>query len=174
MKISKEFDAIVGFAREEAMRTGSFSIEADHLFLGILRHGSNSAVEALRSSGIDTMDCKREIDTLIFHDLGIPYGREDDVRLGREGSNTVSLAIAEAIADGAEETGAIHLLKAICKQEDSRSSEYLRRRGLNGSSFSLKGINNKKAENSGTALGKKEIAILLSTININTSKTIVS
>ena len=46
MKISKEFDAIVGFAREEAMRTGSYSIEADHLFLGILRHGGNAAVEA--------------------------------------------------------------------------------------------------------------------------------
>ena len=49
MKISDEFDAIVGFAREEAMRTGSYSIDADHLFLGILRHGSNRAVEVLRS-----------------------------------------------------------------------------------------------------------------------------
>ena len=172
MKISKEFDAIVGFAREEAMRTGSFSIEADHLFLGILRHGSNSAVEALRSSGIDTMDCKREIDTLIFHDLGIPYGREDDVRLGREGSNTVSLAIAEAIADGAEETGAIHLLKAICKQESSRSSEYLRRRGLNGSSFRKN--DGRKQEDASQTLSKKEIAILFSTINLSTNKTIVS
>ncbi|MBR5925239.1 MAG: hypothetical protein IKZ60_07220 [Bacteroidales bacterium] len=172
MKISKEFDAIVGFAREEAMRTGSFSIEADHLFLGILRHGSNSAVEAMRVSGIDTADCKREIDTLIFHDMGIPYGREDDVRLGREGSNTVSLAIAEAIADGAEETGAIHLLKAICKQDKSHSSEYLRRRGLNSSSFSLRKIDGQKQEQ--PSLSRKEIAILLSTINLNTNKTIVS
>ena len=29
MKISQEFDAIVGFAREEAMRTGSYSIDAE-------------------------------------------------------------------------------------------------------------------------------------------------
>ena len=113
MKISDEFDAIVGFAREEAMRTGSYSIDADHLFLGILRHGSNRAVEVLRSLGVDTATCKSEIDSRIFHEHSIPYGSEDDIRLGREGSNTVSLAIAEAIADGAEEAGAMHILKAV-------------------------------------------------------------
>ena len=173
MKISKEFDAIVGFAREEAMRTGSYSIEADHLFLGILRHGGNAAVEALRSSGIDTAGCKSEIDSFIFQAQGIPYGHEDEIRLGREGSNTVSLAIAEAISEGAEETGAIHLLKAICKQESCRSSEYLRRHGLSGRDFGPADAAQKKEEPS-SALGKKEIAILLSTINLNTNKTIVS
>lgn len=173
MKISKEFDAIVGFAREEAMRTGNYSIDADHLFLGILRHGSNAAVDALRSSGIDTAVCKSEIDSFIFHDQGIPYGHEDEIRLGREGSNIVSMAIAEAISEGAEETCAIHLLKAIFKQESCRSSEYLRRHGLSGRSFSSADARQKK-EDSSDALGKKEIAILLSAINFNTNKTIVS
>ena len=166
MKISKEFDTIVGFAREEAMRTGSYSIEADHLFLGILRHGNNSAVEAMRSSGIDTAVCKDEIDSFIFHEQGIPYGHEDEIRLGREGSNTVSLAIANAISDGSEETCAIHLLKAILKQENSRSSEYLRRHGLTR-------LDSGPRKN--TAPNKKEeIAILLSTITLNRNKTIVS
>lgn len=174
MKISKEFDAIVGFAREEAMRTGSYSIEADHLFLGILRHGGNSAVDALRSYGIDTAGCKSEIDSFIFREQGIPYGHEDEVRLGREGSNTVSMAIAEAMSEGAEETGAIHLLKAICKQQACRSSEYLRRHGFSGQNLGRAGGAEKKQEESSGALGKKEIAILLSTINLNTNKTIVS
>ena len=172
MKISKEFDTIVGFAREEAMRTGSYSIEADHLFLGILRHGGNSAVEALRSSGIDTAGCKSEIDSFIFRAQGSPYGHEDEIRLGREGSNTVSLAIAEAISDGAEETCAIHLLKAICKQESCRSSEYLRRHGI--SSRSLGAHKQTARADKAEAIGKKELAILISTINLNSNKTIVS
>lgn len=167
MKISQEFDAIVGFAREEAMRTGSFSIEADHLFLGILRHGGNSAVKALHSLGVDTAGCKSEIDTLIFHDQGIPYGAEDSIRLGREGGNTVSLAIAEAMAEGAEEAGAIHLLKAICKQENCHSSEYLRRRGISGKCFSNSKPVSQKCE---AEVSKKNIALLLSTINLNINK----
>ena len=171
MKISEEFDAIIGFAREEAMRTGSFTIDADHLFLGILRHGGNSAVDALRSSGIDTAACKEEIDTLIFHEHSIPFGNEDDIRLGREGSNTVSLAIADAMSEGADEAGALHLLKSICRQERSRSSEYLRRRGIDSKCF---GTSNDKGAKCDNELGKKEISILLSTINLNTHKTIVS
>lgn len=172
MKISQEFDAIVGFAREEAMRTGSYSIEADHLFLGILRHGGNPAVEALRALGVDTAGCKAEIDALIFHEQGIPYGAEDSIRLGREGGNTVSLAIAEAMADGAKEAGAIHLLRAVCKQEGSHSSEYLRKRGISSSSFHGEKPAPQKCE---TEVSKKNLALLLSTINLNINKnTIVS
>ena len=167
MKISQEFDAIIGFAREEAMRTGSYSIEADHLFLGILRHGSNPAVEAMRSLGVDTAACKAEIDAMVFHEQGIPFGAEDGIRLGREGNNTVSLAIAEAMAEGAAEAGALHLLKAICKQENCNSSEYLRRRGISGRSFGKEKESVHKCE---PELSKKNMAILLSTINLNINK----
>ena len=52
MKISQEFDAIVGFAREEAMRTGSYGIGPDHLFLGIIRQEENAAFRSLQSLGI--------------------------------------------------------------------------------------------------------------------------
>jgi len=171
MKISEEFDTIVGFAREEAMRTGSYSIEADHLFLGLLRHGENSAVKALKQNGIDTNDCKTEIDSLIFHEHSVPYASEDDIRLGREGSNIVSLAIADAIAEGAAEAGALHILRAICKQENCRSGEYLRRRGLNSRNLGKKEDGKQKCS---TDMSRKEINILISTINLNSNKTIVS
>lgn len=167
MKISQEFDAIVGFAREEAMRTGSYSIEADHLFLGILRHRGNAAVETLRSLGIDTTLCKAEIDSLVFHERSIPFGDEDSVRLGREGSNTVSLAIAEAMGEGAGEAGAIHLMKAIFKQENSRIGQYLRRRGVQSGDFGTAQTCKQKCD---TGVSGKEIAILLSTIKLNTNK----
>jgi ATP-dependent Clp protease ATP-binding subunit ClpC len=171
MKISDEFDTIVGFAREEAMRTGSYSIDADHLFLGILRHGSNPAVETLRSLGVDVASCKAEIDSMIFHEHSIPFGSEDDIRLGREGSNTVSLAIAEAIAEGADEAGAMHILKAVCKQEKSRSSEYLRRRGLCNGIFSKGKPGRSKCSND---ISPKELGLLISAIRINPDKTIAS
>lgn len=171
MKISKEFDAIVGFAREEAMRTGSYSIGADHLFLGILRHADNAAVAEMRSQGIDTADCKRRIDSLTFHEHSIPYCNEDDIRLGSDGSSAVNLAIAEAMAEGAEEAGAIHLLKAICKQEGNHSGEYLRGRGFRCTKPSTGKPG--QEENAATA-ARKEFDIMLSAINLNKHNTIVS
>lgn len=172
MKISKEFDAIIGFAREEAMRTGSYTIEADHLLLGILRHGDNGAVQALRKRGIDTGECKSELDSAIFHEHCIPYSNEDDIRLGREGGNAVSLAIADSMAEGAAETSAIHLLKAILKQEQSISSAYLRRKGMRPEFLSSEHIG--KPASKQAFPGKNELAALLSTFTIRTDKTITS
>ena len=41
IRISEELNSIINYAREEAMRTGSYGIGPDHLFLGIIRHGDN-------------------------------------------------------------------------------------------------------------------------------------
>ena len=170
MKISNEFDTIVGFAREEAMRTGSYSIEADHLFLGILRHRSNDAVAYMQSHGVDTDDCKRVIDSYIFHEHSIPFSEEENIKLGRFGSSTVNMAIAEAMAEGAVEAGAMHLLKAICKAESCHARAYLGSRGaIPAGNAGGKASRKKTADNSPSA---EELGKLLSTIRINT--TIVS
>ena len=58
IKISDELNAIINFSREEAMRTGSYGISPDHLFLGILRHGNNVASGILQSLGTDMAEFK--------------------------------------------------------------------------------------------------------------------
>ena len=47
MRIAEELNDIVKYAREEAMRTGSYGIGVDHLMLGLLRHAENNACRAL-------------------------------------------------------------------------------------------------------------------------------
>ncbi len=165
MKISTEFDTIVGFAREEAMRTGSYSIEADHLLLGILRHRDNEAVEMLRDQGLDPDEMKRRVDSLVFHEHCIPFDDEDSIRLGRDGSSAVNLAIAEAMSEGSEQAGALHLLKAIYKQGGSVSSDYLHSKGFMPSGQKAP----KKERAEATAAPSPELlGKLLSTIRINT------
>ncbi len=170
MKISKEFDSIIGFAREEAMRTGSYSIGTDHLLLGLLRHTGNAAKDALRELGVDPATCKRDIEGRLFHEHSIPFEDTDKVRLGEESGAAVSLAIAEAMADGAEEAGAIHLLRAICKQEGCLSGEYLRRAGVN--SRTIAGVCSpaptEKENGLNTPVSPAQMGRLLSAIRINT------
>ena len=58
IKFSLEFTTVLSYAREEAMRTGSYSIAADHLLLAGIRHRDNAACEALTALGIDLEELK--------------------------------------------------------------------------------------------------------------------
>lgn len=126
MRFSAEFEKILAYAREEAMRTGSYVIGADHLFLGILRHAGNDAVRLLEKNGFNPAECKRQVEKTVFHEHSIPYREEAMVHMGRAAGNIVNLAVAEAAKEGSEETLAIHLLKAICRQADSTSARILK------------------------------------------------
>ena len=73
ISISDELNSIINFSREEAMRTGSYGIAPDHLFLGILRHRENTAVDALRGAMIDIEEMKQFI-AAINEDKEVPVG----------------------------------------------------------------------------------------------------
>ena len=66
IKISEELNAIINYARQEAMRTGSYGIGPDHLFLGMLRHEDNTACQVLSQLDTDLQEFKRFIDSKIF------------------------------------------------------------------------------------------------------------
>ena len=61
ISISDELNSIINFSREEAMRTGSYGIAPDHLFLGIIRHRENTAADALRGLATDLDEMKQFI-----------------------------------------------------------------------------------------------------------------
>ena len=41
LQVSDELNLVIKYAREEAMRTGSYGIGPDHLFLGLIRQEEN-------------------------------------------------------------------------------------------------------------------------------------
>ena len=53
LQVSDELSKIVSYAREEAMRTGSYGIGPDHLFLGLIRHEENTAFHTVQSLGVE-------------------------------------------------------------------------------------------------------------------------
>ena len=125
MRISEELSAAISYAREEAMRTGSYTIGPDHLFLGLLRQGDNDATRFLSRSGIDLADCKRSIDAGIFHEHCIPYGDTDHVALSRSGNKLLNLAGVEALKTGDSQTRPLHLLLALCREGEGLCCRYL-------------------------------------------------
>ena len=52
IQISDQLNGIIQYAREEAMRTGSYGIGPDHLFLGMMRQADNEACKVLVGLGV--------------------------------------------------------------------------------------------------------------------------
>ena len=130
ISISDELNLIVQYAREEAMRTGSYGIGADHLLLGILRHEDNTACTALRSLGADPENMKRFIDLHVFKQGAIPYSDIDQIVLSRGAQSLLNLTLLEAARLGHSQAGSIHLLLAVCRSSDNYSKLYLKDKGI--------------------------------------------
>ncbi len=130
MKISDELNLIVRYAREEAMRTGSYGIGTDHLVLGILRHADNDACRALRGLGADPEEMKQFIDVHIFRQGSIPYSDIDQVVLSRSAQSLLNLTILEATRLKHAETDGAHLILAVSRMEGSYSQAFMKNRGI--------------------------------------------
>lgn len=126
MQISEELNTIVTFAREEAMRTGSYAITPDHLFLGMLRHSSNRACEVLEALDADLHSLKMAVESRLFQPQSVPYCDEASVKLDRKAQNVLGLSVYEALRCGSENAGSIHLLLALLKSTESICKDCLR------------------------------------------------
>ena len=130
ISISDELSSIINFSREEAMRTGSYGIAPDHLFLGIIRHRENTAVDALRGAMIDIDEMKQFIDEKIFTNEHIPYSDIDKISFSRGTQNVLSFTILEATKLRSAQASSQHLLLALCKAGSSYGSTYLHDLGV--------------------------------------------
>lgn len=130
LKISEELNGIIAYAREEAMRTGSYGIGPDHLLLGIIRHGDNNAAVALKGVDVDMQQLKSFIDSRIFTNEHIPYSELENITFSRAAQNVLSLTVLEAGRLRSPEAGAIHLLLALCRTSGSYGQSFLRSVGV--------------------------------------------
>ena len=84
IQISEELNGIIKYAREEAMRTGSYGIGPDHLFLGIIRHEDNNAFRIIQALGTEPADLRHFIDGRIFTNEAIPFAEADHINFSRQ------------------------------------------------------------------------------------------
>ena len=130
LQISEALNGIIKYAREEAMRTGSYGIGPDHLFLGIIRHEDNDAFRVLQGLGVEPAELKGFIDSRIFTNETIPYDQIEHINFSRQAQNVLSITIMEATRMKSEEAAPHHLLLALCRTTESYGQAFLRARGI--------------------------------------------
>ena len=130
LQVSEDLNLVIKYAREEAMRTGSYGIGPDHLFLGIIRQEENAAFRALQSLGIEPADLKTFIDRRIFTGETLPYEQLDHIAFSRQAQNVLSITVMEASRLKSPQAQPQHLLLALCRTTESYGQVYLRSHGI--------------------------------------------
>ena len=128
--VSGELNSIISYAREEAMRTGSYGIGPDHLFLGIVRHQDNDAYRILEGLEVDMDQFKKFIDSRIFTNENIPYEELENINFSRGAQNVLTITVMEATKMRTNQANPIHLLLALCRTTGSYGQAYLRNMGI--------------------------------------------
>ena len=130
LQVSEDLNRIIAYAREEAMRTGSYGIGPDHLFLGIIRHEENAAFKSLQNLGVEPADLKAFIDQRIFTNETIPYEQLDHISFSRQAQNVLSITVMEASRLKSAAARPEHLLLALCRTTESYGQVFLRSHGI--------------------------------------------
>ena len=129
IKFSRDLQTILCYARDEAMRTGSYGVGADHVALGLLRHRDNDACRILSACGVDLDAFKQAIDAQVLGERAVAWQDQGQVRPTRSAAALVGGAAYEALKQGQTEILPSHLLLSLSRFEGSTAAELIRSSG---------------------------------------------
>lgn len=126
LQLSDELNEIISYSKEEAMRMGSFTIGADHLILGILRHQDNSAFETIMKFGVDYKELKGRLEGRLRIGEVVPFEQSEKINLSKGAESALRIMYLEARSLEQGKASPIHLLLAILRGDESVSVEILK------------------------------------------------
>ena len=119
LQLSSELNDIVTYAKEEAIRLGSYTITTDHIILGIIRHGENPATILMHKMGINLFELKKKIEEEIKKAEIIPIENANRITLSKASENALKVMYLEARATSRQyQPDAGHLFLAILRGQD--------------------------------------------------------
>ena len=118
-EFSNRMKDVFTYVREEVIRLGDDSIGVEHLFLGILREGAGTAIDTLKSLGVDPNDIRIIIENNISN-TGLSTNIDrDNLSFKKQAARILKKSIMERKNLGEEEIKTIHVLLAILLDENN-------------------------------------------------------
>ena len=110
---SENFKKVLELARDEAGRLGHNYIGPEHLLLGIIRHGNNTAIDILIQARINPDDIRKTLEEMLEH--GEETFFVGNIIMTSRAQKMAEFAAAEARNTGSPRVGTEHLLLALLK-----------------------------------------------------------
>ena len=129
-RFSDDFIEVFDISRDEALRTGWHNICPDHIILGILRHRTNGACDALEALGLSADAFKTALDEALFVDEQIPWEERDSINLSESAMSLLQVATLEARRCKAGTTAPLHYFLAAIRTFGSYSHDWFADNGI--------------------------------------------
>lgn len=122
---SNQVKEIISFGREEALRLGNDFIGTEHLLLGMIREGENTAVRILKSFNVDLYELRKEIETAVKDKTGKNIANINSLPLTKQAEKVIRVTVLEAKALKSAMVETEHLMLSILKNKENIATQIL-------------------------------------------------
>lgn len=122
---SAQVKEIISYSREEALRLGNDFIGTEHLVLGLIRDGENTAIKILRSLNIDLAELRKEIEIAVKDKTGKNIANINSLPLTKQAEKVIRITVLEAKAQKSALVESEHLMLSILKNKENIATQIL-------------------------------------------------
>ncbi len=123
-KFSPRVKDVISYSREEALRLGHDFIGVEHLLLGIIREGEGTAVQIMKSLGVNLKELRRVVESTT-RAASAKSGNLGNIPLVKQAEKVLKITYLEAKLFKSPTIGTEHLLLSILKDEDNVATRSL-------------------------------------------------
>src|SRR6201997_1159225 len=122
---SAQVKEIISFSREEALRLGNDFIGTEHLLLGLIREGDNTAVRILKSFNVDLYELRKEVEMAVKDKTGKNIANINSLPLTKQAEKVIRVTVLEAKALKSPTVETEHLMLSILKNKENIATQIL-------------------------------------------------
>ncbi len=122
---STQVKEIISYSREEALRLGNDFIGTEHLVLGLIRDGENTAMKILKSLNVDLYELRKEIELAVKDKTGKNISNINSLPLTKQAEKVIRITVLEAKTHKSPMVESEHLMLSILKNKENIATQIL-------------------------------------------------
>jgi ATP-dependent Clp protease ATP-binding subunit ClpC len=122
---SAQVKEIISFSREEALRLGNDFIGTEHLLLGLIREGENTAIKLLKQLNVDLYELRKEVELAVKDKTGKNIANINSLPLTKQAEKVIRVTVLEAKALKSPLVETEHLMLSILKNKENIATQIL-------------------------------------------------
>ncbi len=132
---SAQVKEIISYSREEALRLGNDFIGTEHLLLGLIRDGENTAIRILKQFNVDLYDLRKEVELAVRDKTGKNIANINSLPLTKQAEKVIRVTVLEAKALKSPLVESEHLMLSILKNRENLATQILLQYDVDYDSF---------------------------------------
>ncbi|MEO8710743.1 MAG: ATP-dependent Clp protease ATP-binding subunit [Parafilimonas sp.] len=122
---SAQVKEIISYSREEALRLGNDFIGTEHLLLGLIRDGENTAIKILKQLNVDLYELRKEVELAVRDKTGKNIANINSLPLTKQAEKVIRVTVLEAKALKSPLVETEHLMLSILKNRENIATQIL-------------------------------------------------